>query len=62
MKLFMELFMGIFINPFTKLFTNPLKKCVVASALLTLLMLSGCGQTGPLYLPDDAANEPQASN
>ncbi|EGG94854.1 hypothetical protein IMCC1989_2207 [gamma proteobacterium IMCC1989] len=26
---------------------------LVVSAVFVLLTLSGCGQTGPLYLPDD---------
>lgn len=33
--------------------------------LLFLTLLAGCGQKGPLRLPDDAANEPanhQAAN
>ena len=28
--------------------------CLLMGALITLSALSGCGQLGPLYLPDDA--------
>lgn len=28
-----------------------------ATLFLTLLLLGGCGQTGPLYLPDDEGAE-----
>jgi predicted small lipoprotein YifL len=28
---------------------------LVTTALAALLLVSGCGQTGPLYLPDDTA-------
>ncbi|MCE8018850.1 lipoprotein [Halomonas sp. MCCC 1A11036] len=29
----------------------------LALAALALMLLTGCGQKGPLYLPDDAAAE-----
>ncbi|UJJ30153.1 LPS translocon maturation chaperone LptM [Halopseudomonas maritima] len=29
-----------------------------AAALFTLLVLTGCGQKGPLYLPEDTASAP----
>ncbi|ELI5720350.1 lipoprotein [Vibrio fluvialis] len=31
-----------------------MKKSITALFLLSLLTLAGCGQTGPLYMPDDA--------
>jgi predicted small lipoprotein YifL len=33
---------------------NPMTSCVIA---LLLLALSGCGQTGPLYLPEKPVPE-----
>ncbi|MFT5117503.1 MAG: putative small lipoprotein YifL [Kiritimatiellia bacterium] len=33
---------------------NKLKTLFITSAIVSLLVLSGCGQTGPLYMPDDA--------
>lgn len=33
---------------------NPMTNCVIALLLLTL---GGCGQTGPLYLPEKPAPE-----
>ena len=32
----------------------PVRAPVAAAALLGLSLLAGCGQTGPLHLPDDA--------
>lgn len=29
-----------------------------AAALFTLLVLTGCGQKGPLYFPEDTASAP----
>lgn len=36
-----------------------MKRCLVSLsiALLAALLLTGCGQKGPLYLPDDNATE-----
>lgn len=30
-----------------------MRRCTPLFVLLLLLLLSGCGQTGPLYLPDE---------
>ena len=32
-----------------------------AAALFTLLVLTGCGQKGPLYIPEDTASVPAQS-
>ncbi|MAY42956.1 MAG: hypothetical protein CMI05_11675 [Oceanospirillaceae bacterium] len=32
-------------------------KCIGIVTLLSLLILGGCGQKGPLYLPDDQAEK-----
>ncbi|MGY5580519.1 LPS translocon maturation chaperone LptM [Vibrio cincinnatiensis] len=37
-----------------------MKKSVTALFLLSVLALAGCGQTGPLYLPDDAQQSEQS--
>ncbi|EPD4378278.1 LPS translocon maturation chaperone LptM [Vibrio fluvialis] len=36
-----------------------MKKSITALFLLSLLTLAGCGQTGPLYMPDDAQQSEQ---
>ncbi|MBY7996866.1 lipoprotein [Vibrio fluvialis] len=36
-----------------------MKKSITALFLLSLLTLAGCGQTGPLYMPDDAHQSEQ---
>ncbi|MGF1911649.1 lipoprotein [Vibrio kasasachensis] len=33
---------------------RPMKKSILALFLVSMLGLAGCGQTGPLYTPDDA--------
>lgn len=38
---------------------GPRCKAILATVLLTVLPLAGCGQSGPLYLPDEA--KPQDS-
>jgi predicted small lipoprotein YifL len=30
-----------------------MRRCLALAALLAALLLAGCGQKGPLYLPDD---------
>lgn len=37
--------------------TCKMKKTIIALFLLSLLGLAGCGQTGPLYMPDDAQQQ-----
>ncbi|MBD0787882.1 lipoprotein [Vibrio plantisponsor] len=37
-----------------------MKKSITALFLLSALALAGCGQTGPLYMPDDAQNSEQS--
>ncbi|NAW68951.1 lipopeptide [Vibrio sp. V27_P1S3P104] len=37
-----------------------MKKSVTALFLLSVLALAGCGQTGPLYLPDDTQQSEQS--
>jgi len=39
---------------------HPTHRIVGAALLAGLLLLAGCGQKGPLYLPDE--QEPQARN
>ncbi|EPE2651864.1 LPS translocon maturation chaperone LptM [Vibrio fluvialis] len=36
-----------------------MKKSITALFLLSLLTLASCGQTGPLYMPDDAQQSEQ---
>ncbi|ADT85658.1 MULTISPECIES: LPS translocon maturation chaperone LptM [Vibrio] len=36
-----------------------MKKSITALFLLSVLTLAGCGQTGPLYMPDDAQQSEQ---
>ncbi|MBR2514833.1 MAG: lipoprotein [Halomonas sp.] len=40
-----------------------MKRCVTtfSAVLLTALLLVGCGQKGPLYLPDDTASTANAA-
>jgi len=40
--------------------TCKMKKSITAIFLLSVLALAGCGQTGPLYMPDDAQNNEQS--
>ncbi|WP_206212082.1 lipoprotein [Vibrio sp. HDW18] len=37
----------------------PMKNTFTALFLLSVLTLAGCGQTGPLYMPDDAKSSEQ---
>ncbi|MGY3571043.1 LPS translocon maturation chaperone LptM [Vibrio paucivorans] len=37
-----------------------MKKYVVALFMFSVLALAGCGQTGPLYMPEDAPQNEQA--
>ncbi|KAB0300433.1 lipoprotein [Vibrio fortis] len=37
-----------------------MKKLITALFMLSVIGLSGCGQTGPLYLPDDAQQNEQS--
>ncbi|MEZ9060323.1 lipoprotein [Vibrio pelagius] len=37
-----------------------MKKLITALFMLSVMGLSGCGQTGPLYLPDDAQQNEQS--
>ncbi|RBO15871.1 lipopeptide [Vibrio cholerae] len=37
-----------------------MKKKFTALFLLSALVLAGCGQTGPLYMPDDAKQSEQS--
>ncbi|EGU29517.1 MULTISPECIES: LPS translocon maturation chaperone LptM [Vibrio] len=37
-----------------------MKKSILALFLLSMLGLAGCGQTGPLYMPDDAPQNEQS--
>nr|WP_083239629.1 lipoprotein [Vibrio scophthalmi] len=39
---------------------SPMKKSILALFLLSILGLAGCGQTGPLYMPDDAPQNEQS--
>ncbi|WP_443088479.1 LPS translocon maturation chaperone LptM [Vibrio sp. LaRot3] len=36
-----------------------MKKSIIALFLLSVLGLAGCGQTGPLYMPDDSQQNEQ---
>ncbi|WP_408063536.1 MULTISPECIES: LPS translocon maturation chaperone LptM [Vibrio] len=36
-----------------------MKKTITALFLLSTLVLAGCGQTGPLYMPDDSQQNSQ---
>ncbi|MCM0150965.1 LPS translocon maturation chaperone LptM [Photobacterium galatheae] len=37
-----------------------MRKGLIATFILTVLMLAGCGQSGPLYMPaDDTQNNEQ---
>ncbi|WP_412179275.1 LPS translocon maturation chaperone LptM [Vibrio fortis] len=38
-----------------------MKKLITALFMLSVIGLSGCGQTGPLYLPDDDAQQNEQS-
>ncbi|MDA0150335.1 lipoprotein [Vibrio sp. LaRot3] len=38
---------------------RPMKKSIIALFLLSVLGLAGCGQTGPLYMPDDSQQNEQ---
>lgn len=40
-----------------------MKRCVTtfSTVLLTVLLLAGCGQKGPLYLPDETASTANAA-
>ncbi|WP_439333296.1 LPS translocon maturation chaperone LptM [Vibrio aquaticus] len=38
-----------------------MKKSLLALFIFTLLGLAGCGQTGPLYMPNDAPQNEQPS-
>jgi hypothetical protein len=40
--------------------TEAMKKSILALFMLSILGLAGCGQTGPLYMPEDAAQNEQA--
>ncbi|WP_407701894.1 LPS translocon maturation chaperone LptM [Vibrio ostreae] len=37
-----------------------MKKSITALFLLSVMTLAGCGQTGPLYMPDDAQKSEQS--
>ncbi|MCW8334990.1 lipoprotein [Vibrio sp. SCSIO 43135] len=39
---------------------SKMKKYVVALFMFSVLALAGCGQTGPLYMPEDAPQNEQA--
>lgn len=39
---------------------NMIKALMLASLVTCALFATGCGQTGPLYLPDDKPNEKTA--
>ncbi|MGO1296090.1 MAG: LPS translocon maturation chaperone LptM [Vibrio sp.] len=34
-----------------------MKKWITALFLLSVMTLNGCGQTGPLYMPDDSSSQ-----
>ncbi|WP_440870483.1 LPS translocon maturation chaperone LptM [Vibrio ouci] len=38
-----------------------MKKLLLALFIFSLLGLAGCGQTGPLYMPEDAQQNEQPS-
>nr|WP_114767792.1 lipoprotein [Vibrio rhodolitus] len=38
---------------------RPMKKSILALFIVSVLGLAGCGQTGPLYMPDDAQQNEQ---
>nr|WP_260262017.1 lipoprotein [Vibrio intestinalis] len=38
---------------------RPMKKSIIALFLLSVLGLAGCGQTGPLYMPEDGQQNEQ---
>ncbi|HAS64345.1 MAG TPA: lipopeptide [Vibrio sp.] len=38
---------------------RPMKKSILALFIVSMLGLAGCGQTGPLYMPDDAQQNEQ---
>jgi hypothetical protein len=39
--------------------TEAMKKPILALFILSILGLAGCGQTGPLYMPQDAPQNEQ---
>ncbi|MBA5764436.1 lipoprotein [Vibrio sp. 404] len=39
---------------------RPMKKSILALFIVSMLGLAGCGQTGPLYMPDDAQQNEQS--
>nr|WP_194438049.1 lipoprotein [Vibrio fluminensis] len=38
---------------------RPMKKSILALFVISMLGLAGCGQTGSLYMPDDAQQNEQ---
>ncbi|KLN64432.1 lipopeptide [Vibrio sp. VPAP30] len=40
---------------------QPMKKSILALFIFSVLGLAGCGQTGPLYMPEDAPQQEQPS-
>ncbi|MFM2588327.1 lipoprotein [Vibrio sp. TBV020] len=40
---------------------QPMKKSILVLFIFSLLGLAGCGQTGPLYMPEDAQQNEQPS-
>ncbi|MCZ4296168.1 MULTISPECIES: lipoprotein [Vibrio] len=40
---------------------QPMKKSILALFIFSVLGLAGCGQTGPLYMPEDAQQNEQSS-
>ncbi|MBF9001958.1 lipoprotein [Vibrio sp. NFV-1] len=51
---------GAIIGGIDEIITNcKMKKTITALFLLSTLVLAGCGQTGPLYMPDDSQQNSQ---
>ncbi|MDA0130540.1 lipoprotein [Vibrio sp. MarTm2] len=40
---------------------EPMKKSILALFVVSVLGLAGCGQTGSLYMPDEAPQNEQSS-
>ncbi|EGA67857.1 hypothetical protein VISI1226_16318 [Vibrio sinaloensis DSM 21326] len=40
---------------------EPMKKSILALFIVSVLGLAGCGQTGSLYMPDEAPQNEQSS-
>nr|WP_175443167.1 lipoprotein [Vibrio sonorensis] len=53
---------GAIIGGIERIITNRLMKKIIATLFIfSILGLAGCGQTGPLYMPEDAPQNEQSS-